>query len=67
MEQFEPLEQRLKTMLLSQGPRFKELKEKLEELGTAGVAHLLDAFKAQEGFAWQDDSEDPEGPINKQL
>ena len=67
----EPLEQRLKSLLLSQGylgrgagvpPRFKELKEKLEELGTAGaVAHSLDAFKAQEGFAWQDDSGDPEG------
>ena len=64
------MEQRLKSLLLSQGylgrgagpPRFKELKEKLEELGTAGaVAHSLDAFKAQEGFAWQDDSEDPEG------
>lgn len=66
----EPLEQRLKALLLSQGylgrgvgspPRFKELKEKLEELSTAGaVAHSRDAFRAQEGMAWGEDEEGPE-------
>ncbi|CAE7915850.1 unnamed protein product, partial [Symbiodinium necroappetens] len=66
----EPLEQRLKALLLSQGylgrgvgspPRFKELKEKLEELSTAGaVAHSLDAFRAQDGMAWGEDEDGPE-------
>ncbi|CAE7872534.1 unnamed protein product, partial [Symbiodinium necroappetens] len=40
---------------------FKELKEKLEELSTAGaVAHSLDAFRAQEGIAWGEDEDGPE-------
>ena len=68
----EPLERRLKVLLLAQGyldrgvgtpPRFKELKEKLEELGAAGaVSHSLEAFRAQESLAWQDEGEEgPEG------
>ncbi|CAE7309115.1 unnamed protein product [Symbiodinium sp. CCMP2592] len=68
----EPLEQRLKVLLLSQGylgrgvgspPRFRELKEKLDELSTAGaVAHSLDAFRAQDGAAWiEEGDEGPEG------
>ena len=59
-------------LLLAQGylgrgvgtpPRFKELKEKLEELGAAGaVSHSLEAFRAQESLAWQDEGEEgPEG------
>ena len=66
----EPLEQRLKALLLAQGylgrgvgspPRFKELKEKLDEMSTAGaVAHSLDAFRAQESVAWMEEGD--EGP-----
>ncbi|CAE7268151.1 unnamed protein product, partial [Symbiodinium sp. CCMP2456] len=49
--------------LLGTPPRFKELKEKLEELAAAGaVSHSLDAFRAQESLAWQDEGDDgPEG------
>ncbi|CAE7850704.1 unnamed protein product, partial [Symbiodinium necroappetens] len=64
----EPLERRLKVLLLAQGylgrgvgtpPRFKELKEKLEELAAAGaVSHSLEAFRAQESLAWQDEGEE---------
>ncbi|CAE7303490.1 unnamed protein product [Symbiodinium sp. CCMP2456] len=54
----EPLERRS-----GHPPRFKELKEKLEELAAAGaVSHSLEAFRAQESLAWQDEGDEgPEG------
>ena len=62
----EPLEPRVRTLLLSHGylgqgvgspPRVKELKEKLEELSIAGaLAHTTSAFRDQDADPWPEEA-----------
>ena len=62
----EPLEPRVRTLLLSHGylgkgvgslPRVKELKEKLEELSLAGaLAHTTSAFHDQDADPWPEEA-----------